>query len=101
VRGPSPTELIAAQERANRINTTGPGGTQTYGRDANGQTTFTTELSPQMQALFDRSMGMAGQDSERYNKPQGFDELVASMMSRVSARPAGRAPRPARTPRGN
>jgi len=86
VKGPSPTELIAAQEQANRINTFGPGGAQRYGTGADGRTTFTTELSPQMQALFDRGMGMAGQEGQRYNKTPGFDELVATMMSRVNNR---------------
>lgn len=81
-----PAALIRMQNMENRVNTSSPFGSQTYGRDAEGRTTFTTSLSPQMQALVDRGMGLAGRDLERFQRPEGMEGLIQALMSRVSNR---------------
>lgn len=83
---PDPQMLIQQQERVNRVNTSGPFGSQTYGTGPDGRTTFTTTLSPQMQALLDRGMGLAGRDQERYRAPEGMEGLIQALMSRVGNR---------------
>jgi hypothetical protein len=79
-------QLIQMQERYNRVNTSNPFGSQRYSTGADGRTEFTTTLSPQMQQLMDRGMGLAGRDMQRVQKPQGFEELVAAMMGRLGNR---------------
>lgn len=86
---PDPQMLIQQQERVNRVNTSGPFGSQTYGTGPDGRTTFTTTLSPQMQALLDRGMGLAGRDQERYRAPEGMEGLIQALMSRVGNRAGG------------
>lgn len=86
-----PAQLIALQDRTNRVNTSTPFGSQTYGTDASGRTTFNTTLSPQMQALVDRGMGLAGRDMQRYQAPEGMEGLIQALMSRVGNR-AGSKP---------
>lgn len=93
-RGPrppsiNPAQLIQMQNQQNRVNTSGPFGSQTYGTDESGRTTFNTTLSPQMQALLDRGMGLAGRDQERYQAPEGMEGLIQALMGRVGNR-AGR-----------
>jgi hypothetical protein len=80
---------IQDQIRYNRPNISGPGGSQTYGTDANGNTTFNTSLSPQLQALFDRGTSMAAQPLQRYQAPEGMGQLLASVMQRVNRRSGG------------
>lgn len=92
VTAPDPMQLIRMQEQYNRVNTSNPFGSQSYGTGADGRTTFTTTLSPQMQALVDRGMGLAGRDMQRYQAPQGMEGLIQALMSRVGNR-AG-APKP-------
>jgi hypothetical protein len=80
------------QEQYNRVNTSTPFGSQSYSTGPDGRTQFTTALSPQMQALVDRGMGLAGRDLERFQRPEGMEGLIQALMSRVGNR-AG-APKP-------
>lgn len=90
VQAPDPRQLIQMQERYNRVNTSGPLGSQRYSTGADGRTEYTTTLSPQMQGLLDRGMGIAGRDMQRVNKPEGFDDLVSALMSRLGTRFGGK-----------
>ena len=78
--------LLNKQEQFNRVNTTSPFGSQTYGVGADGQRSFNTTLSPQMQALMERGMGMAGSNLERSAQPAGMESLISALMARVSNR---------------
>ena len=80
-----PQAMIRQNEQINRVNTSGPFGSQTYTTDANGQRSLQTTLSPEMQGVIGRAFGMAGQQSPRYRAPQGFGDLLASYMTRVRA----------------
>ncbi len=77
------------QNRENRVNTRTPFGSQTYGTDASGRTTFTTELSPELQALVTRGMGLAGRDLQRYQMPEQANQILANIMARVNRRNGG------------
>lgn len=89
VSAPDPAQLMRLQEQYNRVNTSSPFGSQTYSQGPDGRTSFTTSLSPQMQGLVDRGMGLAGRDLERYKPPEGFESIIAALMSRVGNRVGG------------
>lgn len=82
--------LIRENEQMNRVNTSGPFGSQTYTTGPGGQRTLTTALSPEMQAVIGRAFTMAGQPSARYQAPAGFGDLLASYMSRVRTNTEGK-----------
>lgn len=84
-----PQAMIRQNEQVNRVNTSGPFGSQTYTTDANGQRSLQTTLSPEMQGVISRAFGMAGQQSPRYRAPQGFGDLLSMYMQRVSSRAEG------------
>ncbi len=80
-----PQAMIRQNEQINRVNTSGPFGSQTYTTGPDGQRSLQTSLSPQMQGVIDRAFTMAGQPSARYRAPEGFGDLLASYMTRVRA----------------
>lgn len=79
----NPSQMIAQNEQVNRVNTSGPFGSQTYGTGPGGQRTLTTELSPEMQAVVSRAFGMAGQQSPRYQSPIDMGSLISKYFDRV------------------
>jgi hypothetical protein len=81
---PDPQVMIDAQTRANRVGRTGPFGSATYESGPNGSTNVNTTLSPEMQALVSRQFQRAGQDSQQYQRPQGFEALQSAMMNQVA-----------------
>lgn len=88
-KAPDPQVVIDAQTRANRVNQVGPYGTSRYSTDENGNATQTSELSPELQAIYARVLGMAGDKPEQaqaYHAPQGFDQLTNAVGSRVGQR---------------
>lgn len=89
VSAPDPRQLMQLQEQYNRVNTSGPFGSQRYSTGADGRTEFTTELSPQLQGLVDRGMGLAGRDQQRYTAPQGMSQLIEALMGRMNRRTGG------------
>lgn len=78
--------LIRQNEQMNRVNTSGPFGSQTYTTGPDGQRTLQTSLSPEMQSVIGRAFTMAGQPSARYNAPAGFGDLLSQYMQRVRSR---------------
>ena len=78
--------LIRENEQMNRVNTSGPFGSQTYTTGPDGQRTLSTTLSPEMQAVIGRAFTMAGQPSARYQAPSGFGELLGMYMQRARSR---------------
>lgn len=88
-KAPDPQMIIDAQTRANRVNQVGPYGSSTFSTDENGQATQTNQLSPELQAVYQRMLGMAGekpQQAQMYQPPQGFDQLTSAIGSRVGQR---------------
>lgn len=76
-------QLINLQRQNNQISTFTPFGSQTYGTGPNGERTYTTQITPQLQQMIDRGMGLASRNLERYTPPPGFDQLVNLYMSRA------------------
>ena len=88
-KAPDPQVVIDAQTRANRVNQVGPYGTSTFSTDANGNATQTSELSPELQAVYQRLLGQVEKEPEmaqQYHAPQGFDQLTSAVGSRVGQR---------------
>lgn len=81
-----PTKLITQQAQMNQVNTSGPFGSQTYGKDASGHTTLSTELTPQMQAMLDQQMSRAAQSAPQYQLPAGYDQTLAAALANVNKR---------------
>lgn len=85
-KAPDPKEIIAAQAQANRVNVNTPFGSQTYGTGADGRTELNTSYSPEMQALAQRAMSLAGKDSTRYQMPPGMENIMGGIMNKVGGR---------------
>ena len=73
-KAPDPQVVIDAQTRANRVNQVGPYGTSRYSTDENGNATQTSELSPELQAIYARVLGMAGDKPEQATVAAPLDE---------------------------
>lgn len=82
---PNPTQIIAAQEQANRVGQINPFGSATYQTGPNG-TNVVTQLSPQMQGLVDRQFNLANTDSQRLETPPQLMDLGAAIGARVGQR---------------
>ncbi len=80
-----PQKMIQENARLNRVNTSGPFGSQTYTTGPDGQVSYQTQLSPQMQTVIDRAFTMAGQPSARYQPKADFGALIEKYRSRVAA----------------
>lgn len=85
-KAPDPKEIIAAQAQANRVNVNTPFGSQTYATGADGRTELNTSYSPEMQALAQRAMSLAGKDSTRYQMPPGMENIMGGIMNKVGGR---------------
>lgn len=88
-KAPDPQMLIDAQNQANRVNQIGPYGSSTYSEDENGRATQTNTLSPELQQVYVRLLGMAGKEPEqaqKYQAPQGFDQLTQAVGGKVGER---------------
>ena len=82
-----PNVAAEAQARWARYGTSGPGGSTSWqGEGPNA--TQVTEWSPELQGLFGQMQGIAGQERQRYQAPEGFgsfrDRLMAQMNDRQS-----------------
>ena len=87
---PDPQEIINAEMRANRVNTSGPFGSVNWQGN-----TQVTNLSPEMEALQQRMMGLAMQDSERVEMPSFINDIASGVMGRIGERyGAGDKPQP-------
>lgn len=85
-KAPDPVLMAQLQNQANRVNETGPFASSQFSEDADGRATRTTQLSPQMQAAADRAFGLSAQplqQAERYQAPQGFDQLTQAIGGKV------------------
>jgi hypothetical protein len=78
-----PKTIIQAQQQANQINRVTPFGSQMYSKGPDGNSTFTTELSPAMKGLVDKATNVAGTDLKPLSHPQGFDDLQSAMLAKV------------------
>ena len=81
-----PTKLITQQAQMNQVNQSGPFGSQTYGKDASGHTTLNTELSPEMQAMFNQQMARASAPAAQYALPAGYSSTLAKALAAVDKR---------------
>lgn len=85
-KAPDPVLMAQLQNQANRVNESGPFGSSSFSEDADGRATRTSTLSPQMQAAADRAFGLSAQpmqQAERYQAPQGFEQLTQAVGKRV------------------
>lgn len=81
-----PMQMISLQEKYNRVNTSGPFGSQTYRQGPDGKTEFVTEMSPQMQAIFDKAQGVAQQATQKYQGHPALQGLIDQYAQRVANR---------------
>lgn len=81
IEAPDPQQIIDAEMRANRVNTSGPFGSVRW----NGNTQETT-LSPGMQAMADRMMNLGMQDSQRIEMPSFLNDIAGGVMSNIGNR---------------
>lgn len=81
-----PQKLIAQSAAMNRVNVSNPFGSQNYSTGPDGQSTLTTTLSPEMQALLSKQVSRASTDRPDYALPPGFNDLLASAMQKVQSR---------------
>jgi len=82
----NPREVIEAENLANRINTTNPFGSSTFGVGPDGRQTQTIEANPLLQQLIDRSLSLAGEDSQRFQVPTAFNEIGNALAGKVGDR---------------
>jgi len=85
---PDVNEMIDKQAEANRVNINNPYGTQQYNKNPDGTWTNNVEFSPELQALFQRQLGMAGASPERYQS-QG---MGGNLRGRIDAKLGRGAP---------
>lgn len=75
--------LYDKQIQDSRVNTTGPGGNQTWQKDANGQWTLATTLSPEQQGLYNSqsamSQGLINNAQQATANPLDFSSAPALM----------------------
>lgn len=86
---PDPELMARLQNQANRVNQVGPWGSTTFSEDADGRATQTQQLSPQMQAVMDRMFNTLedpSKQAQKYEMPQGFDQLQGAIGSKVGER---------------
>ena len=82
----NPQQLIQQDLQANRMDTVTPFGSQRYTTGPDGRTTYTTELSPQMQAAQDRMFALAAKGSQKWNAPEKFGSIMQALINRNSER---------------
>lgn len=88
-KAPDPQTVIDAQTRANRVNQIGPYGSSMYSTDDKGNATQTSTMSPELQAIYQRVLGMSAKEPEqaqKYEAPQGFDQLTSAIGGKVGQR---------------
>lgn len=88
-KAPDPVLMAELQNQANRVNQVGPWGSTTFSEDENGRATQTQQLSPQMQEVMDRmftTLGDPSQQAQKYEMPQGFDQLQGAIGNKVGER---------------
>lgn len=81
-----PNKVIQAQTQANRIGVKTPFGSQQYVTGPNGRDLLETQLTPEMEVIKDRLLGMAGRDTPRYQAPPGTEQILGGIMNRVGGR---------------
>lgn len=81
-----PRIAIREQGIQNRVGQVGPFGSATY--EGNDQTGYNvrTQMSPELQGLFDRSVGLAGTDSVNQTMDPRLFQLAGSLMNRIQGR---------------
>jgi hypothetical protein len=88
-KAPDPVLMAELSRQANQVGQSGPGGTTSFSQDENGNSTQTQTLSPGMQTVYDRMMGLAGKDPEmasNYDLPEGFGGLQSAIGNKVGER---------------
>lgn len=79
--------MLALQRKYSQVGVSTPFGSQQYVVDpTTGQQTLQTTLSPQAQGLVDRSMMLAGTDSEQQYVPGQVNDIAGALANRVGAR---------------
>lgn len=82
-----PNVAAEAQARWARYGTSGPGGSTSWqGEGPNA--TQVTEWSPELQGLFGQMQGIAGQERQRYQAPEGFGSFRDRLMAQMNDRQA-------------
>lgn len=82
----NPQQMIDQDVRTNRMDMVGPFGSQRYVTGPDGRTTYTTELSPQMQAAQDRMFALAAKGSQKWNAPEKFGSIMQALINRNAER---------------
>lgn len=88
-KAPDPELMARLNNQANRVNQIGPYGSSTYSEDADGRATQTNEMSPELQQVYQRLLGMSGKEPTQatmYKPPEGFDQLTNAVGGRVGER---------------
>lgn len=90
-----PSALIQQAIQANRVNVATPYGSQQYSTDANGNTTLSSSLTPEMQALLSKQMAAAGAAPAQYTLPGQNASVLNGLNTRLDQRYAIGLPPPA------
>src|SRR3990172_1183440 len=65
---PDPYKIIDYQANVNRTNEQGPSGSTVWSKDADGRWTQTKAFSPELQQVYNKQLGLIGEDPNAYNE---------------------------------
>lgn len=86
-KAPDPVLMAELQDRANRPNINSQFGSSMWSTGADGRATQTNTLSPGLQGNYDRAQqisSMGPEGSQRWQAPQGLDQLTGLIGNRVA-----------------
>jgi len=82
-KAPDVNEMIDKQAEANRVNIYNPYGSQEYSKNPDGTWVNNVQFTPEMQALFDRQLSMAGAAPTTYKSGGMGDNLRARIDAKL------------------
>lgn len=78
--------MLDLQAKYSRVGVETPFGAQNYRTNPDGTTTLVTSMSPQGQALVNRSMGLGMTDSDQVFVPEQMNGIASELANRVGGR---------------
>lgn len=82
----NPEQLIAKDLQTNRMDMVTPFGSQRYVTGPDGRTTYTTELSPEMDAAKTRMFDQASKGLSHWKAPEKFQGILQALIARNAER---------------
>lgn len=78
--------MLELQRQYSQVGVETPFGAQNYRRNPDGSTSLVTSMSPQGQALVNRSMNLGMTDSDQVFVPQQVNGIASELANRVGGR---------------